>query len=136
MEPTDVLPSRFWEKVDIGDCWEWLAGRRRGGYASYWHEGSGKLGHRVAYEALVGAIPDHLEIDHLCRNRSCVNPEHLDLVTRRENTLRGESFAAQNARKVKCHRGHRDWRPQPGGRVCATCVKEANVRFRERQKKS
>ena len=62
--------------------------------------------HRVAYENAYGSIPDGLHIDHLCRVRSCVNPIHLEAVTQKENTLRGEGVTAENARKVGCSRGH------------------------------
>lgn len=62
--------------------------------------------HRVAYEHKNGPIPDGLQIDHLCRNRRCVNPDHLEAVTLRENVLRGEGISARNAKKTHCKRGH------------------------------
>lgn len=88
-------------------CWEWQgqvvpAGYGRvqvGGRKSQW-------AHRVAYELVVGPIPKGLQIDHLCRNRRCVNPSHMEPVTPRENTMRGVSFAAINAKKTHCRRGH------------------------------
>ena len=64
------------------------------------------IAHRVAYEKAYGPIPEGLVIDHLCRNGLCVNPEHLEAVTRKENILRGEGACAQNARKTHCKRGH------------------------------
>lgn len=65
-----------------------------------------KMAHRLVYEKEVGPIPDGLQIDHLCRNRWCVNSEHLEPVTIKENVLRGEGFAAINKRKTHCNSGH------------------------------
>ena len=68
--------------------------------------GEKKFAHRIGYEQLVGPIPKGLELDHLCRVRHCVNPDHLEPVTHKENTLRGSCPAAVNARKTHCKRGH------------------------------
>ena len=129
----DRLPPRFWQKVRILDngCWEWTAAKR-GGYGVF---GLGTRSdgliraHRYAYAELVGPIPEGLQLDHLCRNRPCVNPEHLEPVTGRENTLRGESPQAQNARKTHCPRGHaydllNTYSGGKGGRQCDICRKE------------
>lgn len=105
--------ARFWAKVDRrdpDDCWVWTAATNRsGGYGRFRVGGrAGRMvsAHRFAYERLVGPIPDGLTIDHLCRVPRCVNPKHLEPVTVRENTLRGESFSARNARKTHCIHGH------------------------------
>jgi hypothetical protein len=90
--------ARFWSKVDrTGDCWKWTAGLTGSGYGRFRWDGGEVAAHRFAYELLVGAIPDGLQIDHLCRNRACVNPAHMEPITQRENILRGVGRAALNA---------------------------------------
>jgi hypothetical protein len=81
-----VLNEYFWSKVQkrADGCWVWMAGVNTGGYGGYQQ----KMVHRLTYEALVGPIPQGLELDHLCRVKPCCNPDHLEPVTRRENALR------------------------------------------------
>lgn len=95
----------FWSHVQRGsddECWLWQ-GALDYGYGKY---SRNKRAHRISYELLVGPIPDGLDLDHLCRNRACVNPAHLEPVAHRENVLRGESVAAKYARRTHCCRGH------------------------------
>jgi hypothetical protein len=108
-----------------GECWLWTSSLNRYGYAEMKINGRSRMAHRVAYELLVGPIPDGLQLDHLCRVRYCVNPAHLEPVTSAENTRRGESFAATNGSKTHCKRGHAFddentylWR---GSRICKAC---------------
>lgn len=109
-----TLADRFWSKVEIGDwqdCWPWTAGRTTAGYGIF-HPATGTAvyAHRYAYEELVQAIPDGLELDHVeawgCSTTSCVNPLHLEAVTHRENVLRGRSPMAEQSRQTSCIHGH------------------------------
>lgn len=90
-------------------CWEWSGKRDKRGYGNkqiHKPRPTSQQAHRWVYEKLVGPIPKGLTLDHLCRNRLCVNPDHLEPVTSRENILRGTGGAALNARKTHCKRGH------------------------------
>lgn len=100
--------ERFWEKVNKTDsCWVWTAGANSG-YGCFYLTGGRKStpAHRWAYEKIVDTIPEDLVLDHLCRNRLCVNPEHLEPVTHKENILRGEGLAAKEAKQTHCKYGH------------------------------
>lgn len=104
------LLSRFNKKVQINPspaCWEWIGAKDSSGYGSMGVRNR-KIcsAHRLSYEHYIGPIPADKVIDHLCRNRSCVNPKHLELVTRRENTMRGETIPTRNAAKTHCKYGH------------------------------
>lgn len=103
-----ALPDRFWSKVAQAEngCWEWVASVTSTGYGQFRFDGRVRKTHRLAYLALVGPVPEGLVLDHLCRNRGCCNPAHLEVVTQRENLLRGEGFNAVNAAKTHCIRGH------------------------------
>jgi len=110
-------------------CWEWTGYIAKNGYAIFRLPDKRTTAHRAAYELLVGPIPEGLTLDHLCYNRRCVNPAHLEPVTQRENTLRSpRTQATKNATKTHCKRGH----PLEGenlalwgkGRHCRTCHRE------------
>lgn len=125
---------RFWGNVNfLGNCWEWRGARGAHGYGTMGQS----LAHRLSYEYSIGTIPAGLQLDHLCRNRGCVNPAHLEPVTQRENILRGESPSAQAARQTHCAHGH-EYTPENtyvrvdgGGRQCRRCKAD-----RERQRRA
>jgi HNH endonuclease len=117
--------------VDANGCWRWTLVKNRDGYGRIGMVGGQKMAHRMSYEAFRGDIPDGLTIDHLCRVRDCVNPEHLEPVTQRDNVLRGDGLPARQARQTSCLRGHpfdeanTYWTP-PGGRACRACRRVGN----------
>ena len=105
-ESADPVAS-FWARFTVTPgCWRWTGNLNGSGYGQYSAGGYNVLAHRMSYEIHVGPIPDGFTIDHLCRNHWCVNPAHFEVVTARENTLRGEGPTALNARKTHCKWGH------------------------------
>lgn len=126
------LPDRFWRRVEFGDdCWTWIT-PQPDGYGRFQIGWVRKRAHRWTWEAVNGPVPDGLVIDHLCRNRSCVNPGHMRAVTPYENTHADGSgaIAKVHAAKTECPHGHPyddvntliDYR---GRRRCRTCVNAA-----------
>lgn len=103
----------FSEKFIINpetDCWEWTGAKFWAGYGAVRINKVTKLAHRVMYELIYGKIPEGLELDHvkeLCSSKSCINPNHLEPVTHRENMLRSDNnVSTVNSRKTHCHKGH------------------------------
>lgn len=100
------LAVRFWKKVNKTEtCWLWTGGICQG-YGVYTENKKLKKAHRVMYEKAVAEIGEGLVIDHLCRVKHCVRPDHLEAVTDRMNILRGKGLAAGNCIKTSCKRGH------------------------------
>jgi hypothetical protein len=145
------LERRLQERIRVTDngCWEWLLCKNRDGYGRWVVDGREWKAHRLAYTLYRGEIADGLEIDHLCRNRCCCNPDHLEVVTHTVNIRRGESLPAKNRRKDRCVRGHEFTAENTavdsqGWRSCLTCRREARAqwkadnpeRFREIQREA
>lgn len=128
---TSSLRTRIFKSLSVGGfdaCWWWTGDKTSDGYGRIWKDGKTRYVHRVLYEHFRGEIPPNVQIDHLCRNRACGNPSHMELVTSRENTLRGEGPTSQNAQKTHCVNGH-EYTPEntryyKGGRYCRTCQRE------------
>lgn len=135
-----TVAERFWAKVDLLDgpegCWRWTASRYRNGYGQF----DGGVAHRFSYELHHGPIPDGLVIDHLCGQRYCVNPKHLELVTHAVNTQRGYSRNISGthrrdlmAKRTHCKHGHQMTEPntyvtKQGWRQCRTCRNERRTK--------
>ena len=135
-DPLDV--QRFWAKVEKTEtCWLWTA-YTQNGYGRFWVGNKMRKAHRVAYEMSVGMIPEGLTLDHLCRVRNCVNPAHLEPVTAKENTLRGDAVGAINSAKTHCKQGHpfegeNLYIGPDGKRKCRSCGRAKAERYRQRK---
>jgi hypothetical protein len=138
----NATSKRFWSKVaggQVDECWLWTACLNGVGYGRFGLTGAKSgyvLAHRWAYEQLRGDIPEGLVLDHLCRTRNCVNPWHLEPVSRRVNALRGRLWESE---KTHCAQGHpfdetNTRLNRKGHRVCRTCAVEIPRRWRERQR--
>ncbi len=127
----------FWSKVEQGtqeQCWNWLGAVSRYGYGVFSLQGKSIGAHCFAYELLIDGIPDGYDVHHRCNNRLCVNPDHLEALSRRDHIHRGDSPSARNARKTQCPLGHpydatnTIWKRRTNGqrfRVCRICDNSA-----------
>lgn len=127
---------RFLEKVDLStpdECWEWKGYIDPEGYGRFYLDGQSFKAHRACHVLFVGPIPKGLFIDHLCRNTRCVNPDHIEPVTPRENVMRGMAPSAVTNRTGVCQRGHSmdDAYIRPDGkRSCRVCFLARDRRYK------
>jgi len=128
----EAFDRRHREDLETG-CWEWLGGRDSNGYGALYFRGRVRAAHRVAHELFIGPIPEGLHIDHLCRNPRCVNPEHLEGVTNRENVRRG----LKGVLTTHCPHGHEytaeNTRITNGHRFCRACNRRAVAHYKRRK---
>jgi hypothetical protein len=137
----EYLKNRFVLRFTVREsgCWEWLGRPDKDGYGIFYVDGKNKKAHRVSYELFRGPIPKGLTIDHLCMNRRCVNPLHLEVVTLKANILRGTSPSARNAKKKSCPQGHpfdeeNTYTSPAGGRHCRSCCAARAKIYAQRRK--
>src|SRR6478735_10416780 len=130
--------ERFWKKVEkTNGCWVWVAGKYSNGYGSFCGHGQSRLAHRISWYLTYGEWPVR-ELNHKCRNRACVNPDHLEDVSRQVNLLDSPvTLAALNVEKTHCPQGHEynEINTQfdaKGGRMCREC---GRIRSRDRYRK-
>lgn len=113
--------------VTDSGCWKPTQKPRPKGYVLFTLDSHKVYAHRYMYEQIVGPIPEGMHLDHLCRNRWCINPEHLEPVTNRENWLRGENHMVAQMRQTHCKRGH-EFTPENtlwnnAHRYCRACAR-------------
>lgn len=131
------LLSRVFSKIAVSTehfynntpCWDWT-GYLIGGYGRFHYQGADHVAHRFIYQMLVEPVNPDRHCDHLCRRRQCVNPAHVEIVTHRENVIRGVSLIAKYAQSEYCVNGHKkpEHPTSEGFRRCAECRKQKNAR--------
>lgn len=131
----------FWARADRSNptgCWPWLAGKTGAGYGAFWLDGHQRLAHRLAWSLSGRTIDPEQVLDHICRNRACVNPSHLRQVSQRSNAVENSvSRSALNANKTHCNRGHlfddTNTGSHHGARYCRTCYRAGARAYKARR---
>ena len=137
----EQVVERFWAKVDKrspAECWPWTASKFPNGYGHFHaHKGIGMGAHRFSFAIANGEIEKGLVVDHICNRPDCVNPDHLQAISQRENVLRGSGLSAMNATKSACKMGHpfdeKNTYRFAGKRECRMCRSAAAKRCRQRK---
>lgn len=136
-----TLKERFWSKVSLPDpvtgCMEWQGATHKG-YGRFWRLEGSRRAHVVSYEMANGPVPEGMILDHLCRSPGCVRPDHLEAVTQKENTRRGNLNADKMAR-THCPQGHpyagkNLWLRSSGQRRCRACECERSREYQRRRR--
>jgi len=117
-------------KKQQNGCWEWQGYLDKDGYGTFLLLRKPRRAHRVSYYAHCGKKPDKLTVHHKCKNTSCVNPKHLELMTKKENNLLSNNVGAINARKTHCKNGHKFNKKYGKQRYCSICQSEKTKRLR------
>jgi hypothetical protein len=121
-----TLERVFWSHVSKTDtCWLWTGPVLQNGYGRLCVRSQPHYAHRISHEMLIGPIPDGLEIDHLCRVRNCVNPDHLEAVTHAENLRRAQPYREPHRPPTQCRKGHTY---DIGTTYCRSCASASNRR--------
>lgn len=130
---TESEEKRFNSKWKIeGACHLWQSPLDKDGYGSFYFRKKNRRAHRVSYYYNIGDIPQGMVVDHICGNRHCVRPDHLRLLTPKENALDGRGHGAINAKKTHCKRGHPFDRQYGKQRYCSICQAAKTRRLRKK----
>lgn len=142
-----TIKERLSERYSINaitGCWLWMAGLNGDGYGYIWtgpnRKADTRAAHRVSWELKFGPIPKGMDLHHRCEHPRCVNPDHLELLTRKAHLRLGRSFAAKNAAMTHCKRGH-EFTPsntrvnKSGSRCCRTCERNRMASVRSNRKR-
>lgn len=136
---TLTFEERFWRLVNkngLNSCWEWLGGTNGANYGKFEYNGKNAYVHRITYQIIIGPIPKEMQLDHLCRNRICCNPHHLEPVTQKVNIQRGLNGIAM---KTHCPQGHEyagdNLIFRRGWRECRICKNQQNKKRAEMKRK-
>ena len=132
----DKIKESFLVKIDKqspNECWEWKAAKLRNGYGRFWDGKNNVLAHRFSYKTFIIPISEDQHLDHICCNRGCVNPDHLQILTNKENVLKGNGPTAKNLRKTICKRGHiltsGKFKQNSEWRICLECARETRRKW-------
>lgn len=139
--PAALRFTVFYTHLSAQTCWVWTGAILPNGYGRFWNGAKNVYAHRFSYELFRGMITEGYEIDHLCKNRACVNPHHLEAVIHKENIRRGDGVMGVNARKQFCFRGH-EFRGDNlritirGERACRACVRINVKKYKAKKKEA
>lgn len=135
--------ERFFARVAQipNGCWLWTGGKSGVGYGQFWFDGRLRPAHRWSYERFVGPVPENLTVHHTCEVKACVNPEHLQPLTQRDNVMASDGPARRNSLKTHCSAGHllvppNMYKNKYGWRVCRACHRRWGLEAYARRKKT